>query len=94
MATLKTFRVTLYPAHLSHGGLTCWTMDVCGGTYPHEEFHALSTESAVTLAQAFATNHGKACHISLQCLSKPKPPRFDKLTRNLFANMDKAERRA
>jgi hypothetical protein len=90
MKTLKTFRCTLYPAYRSFGAI-CWTMDVFGGTYPREEFHALSTESAITLAEAFATQHGKACYISLQCLSKPKPPRFDALTKGLFANLDKAE---
>lgn len=91
MATLKTFRATLYPAHRSCGAI-CWTMDVFSrSSYPKEEFHAYSTESAVTLAEAFATAHGKACHISLECLSPPKPPRFDKLTKGLFANLDKAE---
>lgn len=90
MSKLRTFRVTLYPAHRSYGAI-CWTMDVFGGTYPRQEFHALSTESAIALAEAFATAHGEACHISLQCLSKPKPPRFDALTKGLFANLDKAE---
>lgn len=94
MATLRKFRVSLYPAHLSTTGFRCFSFDVCGGTYPTKDFEAAGLGDALSIVTSFAMAHGKPCYASVNCLSKPKPPGFDAATDKLYFHMDKAKTHA
>lgn len=90
MAKAKRFTVTLYPAHRSKSGMIGFSFMIATGTYPKREITAEGAADAVSQAAAFAAEHGEACHASVRCLDKPKPPGFDVKTRHLYYNMDKA----
>lgn len=94
MAKLRKFKARLYPAHKSRGGFYCFSFHVCGGDiYPTKEFEAASVRDVLEIVTSFAREHGAACHASISCLSKPKPPGFDAATEHLYFNMTKAETR-
>jgi hypothetical protein len=64
-----------------------------GRSSPIREISCGSLKEVLEAADAFAIEHGEACHISIRCLDS-KPRGFDEATRYhaMFRYMDRARR--
>lgn len=94
MAKMRKFRVSLNPAKRTGMG-SIETHITFGDKSPTKTFEASSAIEAGEIARDFALEHGEPCAIFLQCLSKPKPPGFDKMRDQFkyrYANLDGPER--
>ncbi len=96
MASLKRFKVTLYPVFLSkHSKRPMIQMTVGGEVGDRQRIIETTTvDDALAQAEAFAKEHGQACSISLRCLDKRKPAGFDQRTNGtMYRNMEHATER-
>lgn len=89
MAKIRSFLITLYPAHKERGFIV--TKFISGKTYPVRRITAAGMPDLVGQVTTFANEHGEGCRASVSCSEGRKPPGFKKATEGLYFNLKELE---
>jgi hypothetical protein len=94
MSAQTRYVINLAEALVGNHGPNCYIVRLnIGRSSPVRELTCGSLRDVLEAADAFATEHGDACHIRICCLDR-KPLGFDEATRYqaMFRNMHRARR--
>jgi len=89
MPKIRSFLITLYPAHKERGFIV--TKFSSGKTYPVKRITAAGMPDLVCQVTTFGNEHGEGCRASVSCGEGRKPPGFDKATEDLHFNLKELE---
>lgn len=83
---LRDFLITLHPAH-AEGAFRVTTFEL-GQDYPCKHVQAATTDDVIAQAASFAAEHGAGCKASIRLIKGRKPAHFDRLTKDLYYNIE------